>query len=213
MGKEEKTSKPLTIAWKRQWDGPNGMIHYFDIEFEDGTTGEFSTKLKDQKKFTIGKEVNYSVEETSNARGPFTKIDIPKPKPGEPGSGGTGGGKNPGGGRGLSPEVEASITMSVCLDCAAICILKTGKVDKVTEDLVPLHAIANKFFKHITEKSAGNRQLSINYQSRLKEVVGILMDFKNEKGDSILNIKSSEDILKYVDLEVAYLQLKMNEAK
>jgi hypothetical protein len=83
----------------------------------------------------------------------------------------------------------------------------------VKEDLVALHTIANKFFNHIMEKSKGDRQLSINYQSRLKEVVGILMDYKNEKGESTLGIKSSEDILKYVDLEVAFLQMKMGQAK
>lgn len=212
MATTEKVSKPVRIVWNHSWEGQRGTVHDFDIEFEDGTIGQFSTTKKEQTKFTEGKEVRYSVTERSGNFGP--KIDIVKPKPGEPGAGGTGHGKNPGNNRGgFTPEVEASITMSVCLDAAATCILKTGKADKVTEDLVPLHNIANKFFRHIMEKSKNDRQLSINYQSRLKEVVGILMDYNDKDGNNLLGIKSTDDVLRFVDLEVSFLQLKMTEAK
>ena len=202
----EKTGKPVSIEWNREWEGPNGTVHYFDIEFDDDdlTKGQFSTTKKNQTKFTIGKEVKFTTEVKTNTRGEYFKIDIAKDP--NAGKGGTGGG-NRGSGSHMSPEVEASITASVCLDSAAICILKTGKADQVKEDLVALHAIANKFFKHIMEKSNGNRQLSINYQSRLKEVVGTLMDYPS------LNIKSTDDILRYVDLEVSFLQMKMTQAK
>jgi hypothetical protein len=220
MAKTESTGKPERIEWKRSWDGPNGTIHYFDIEFEDGTAGEFSTKTQNQTKFTVGKEVNYSVEDASNARGAYIKIDIVKPKPGEPGSGGVSHGKGSGGSH-MSPEVEASITMSVCLDSAALVILKSGKAPQVKDDLIALHVLAEKFFKHIMEKSKGDRQISINYQSRLKEVTTYLMDDARKAGsDKVepfgfneLKIKSSEDILKYVDMEVAFLQMKMGQAK
>jgi hypothetical protein len=202
MAVTEHTGKPERIEFNREWNGDKGMVYYFDIEFEDGTIGQFSTTKREQNKFTEGKEVKYTTEEKSNARGPYTKIDIAKP----PSTGGRGGGQRSGNYQ-LSPEVEASITASVCLDCAAICILKTGKAEQVKEDLVALHAIANKFFNHIVEKSGGDRQISINYQSRLKEVVTSLMDYPT------LNIKSTDDILKYLDMEVAFLQLKMSQAK
>lgn len=203
--KTDHTGTPVNIEWNHEWEGRNGPVHDFDIEFEDGTKGQFSTTKREQTKFEIGKEVKYTATTRDGNYGP--KIDVWKDP--NAGRGGSGGGRSGGntGSRGMSPEVEASITMSVCLDAAATCILKTGMTDKVTEDLVPLHSIANKFFKHIMAKSAKDRQLSINYQSRLKEVVGILMDYPS------LNIKSTDDILKYVDLEVAFLQMKMTEAK
>ena len=205
MGKVEKTSKPERIADNRNYDGQHGKVYVFDIEFEDGTVGEFSTTKEDQTKFTIGKEANYSAEDktTSNGRD-YVKIDLVKPA--STGGRSYGGG---GGSHGMSPEVEASITASVCLDCAAMVILKSGKAGQVKEDLVALHTLANKFFNHIYEKSKGDRQISINYQSRLKEVVTYLMDPSYEQ----LKIMSSEDIIKYVDLEVAYLQMKMSNAK
>jgi hypothetical protein len=207
MAKREATSKPERIEENRSYDGQHGKVYVFDIEFEDGTTGEFSTTKSDQIKFTVGKEANYSAEDkrTSNGRD-YVKIDLVKPAS----TGGRGGGYSSGGGsHGLSPEVEASITASVCLDCAAMVILKSGKAGQVKDDLVALHTLSNKFFNHIMDKSAGDRQISINYQSRLKEVVTYLMD----KEYSELKISSSEDILKYVDLEVAYLQMKMSNAK
>jgi hypothetical protein len=211
MAVTEHTGRPVRIDYNHEWEGRNGPVHDFDIEFEDGTIGQFSTTKRDQTKFVLNKEVKYTATTRSGNFGP--KIDVAKDP--NAGRGGSGGGRSSGntGGRGMSPEVEASITMSVCLDAAATCILKTGKADKVTEDLVPLHSIANKFFKHIMTKSAGDRQLSINYQSRLKEVVGILMDYNDKDGNNLLGIKSTDDVLKYVDLEVAFLQLKMNESK
>jgi len=206
MAKREATSKPERIADNRNYDGQHGKVYVFDIEFEDGTVGEFSTTKEDQTKFTIGKEANYSAEDktTSNGRD-YVKVDLVKPAS----TGGRTGSYGGGGSHGMSPEVEASITASVCLDCAAMVILKSGKAGQVKEDLVALHTLANKFFNHIYEKSKGDRQISINYQSRLKEVVTYLMDPSYEQ----LKIMSSEDIIKYVDLEVAYLQMKMSNAK
>jgi hypothetical protein len=217
MAVTEHTGTPEKIEFNREWNGDKGMVYYFDIEFEDGTTGQFSTTKREQNKFTEGKEVKYTTEEKSNARGPYTKIDIAKP----PSTGGRGGGAQRGGSYQLSPEVEASITASVCLDCAALVILKSGKAPQVKDDLVALHTLANKFFKHIMEKSAGDRQISINYQSRLKEVTTYLMeDVRKVGADKVepfgfneLKMKNSEDILKYVDMEVAYLQMIMSQAK
>jgi hypothetical protein len=211
MAKIEKTSKPSRIEFNREWSGPNGMVYYFDIEFEDESVGQFSTKKREQTKFTVGKEVTITAEDKTNQRGPYVFFDLAKPKPGEPGSGGTGSGRNPGGNH-MSPEIEASITASVCLDQAAVIISKTGMAEQVKPDLMALHVLANKLFNHIMDKSKGDRQLSINYQSRLKEVTNILMDWKKPDGKSVLDIKNSNDVLKYVDLEVEYLQSKMKAA-
>jgi hypothetical protein len=208
MATIEKTSTPISIEWNHEWDGSHGKVHDFDIEFEDGTVGQFSTTKKEQTKFEIGKEVKYSITDRTGNFGP--KIDIPKDP--NAGRGGAGGGRSSSGGGGshaMTPAVEASITMSVCLDCAALVIIKSGKAGQVKEDLVALHQLANKFFNHIYEKCKGDRQKSINYQSRLKEVTTFLMD----PAFTELKITNSESILKYVDLEVEFLQLKMSQAK
>jgi hypothetical protein len=210
MGKITSRSKPFRIEPKRSYNGRNGMIYVFDIEFDDGVQGEFSTTKEHQTKFTIGVECTYTAEDKIDGRGnDFVKIDLIK----DADAGGEyAKGKSQPGRYTKSPEVEASITASVCLDCAALCILKTGKMTLVDVDLVSLHNVANKFFDHIIEKSKGDTQLSINYQSRLKEVVMILMDYKDEKGINTLGIKSSDDVLAFVDKEVAYLQMKMKKA-
>lgn len=196
--KVERKSKPSRIEFNREFQGNHGMIYYFDIEFEDETVGQFSSAKREQAKFSIGKEVTYSCEATSNARGPYNKIDVVKPPKEQERRGGSGSHQ-------LSPEVEASITASVCLDQAAVVISKTGMHEQVKPDLVALHVLANKFYDYIMEKSKGDRQLSINYQSRLKEVTNYLMDWPS------LNIKSSDEILKYVELEVAYLKMKIEK--
>ena len=216
------------IEPNRDYPGKSGHIYVFDIEFDDGTVGEFSTISENQTKFTIGKDVKYTAEDLVSKRGDeYVKIDLWK-EPYVKNSGGSGGGgrssggsgssngHGSGGNRGLSPEVEASITMSVCLDQAAVVLLKSEKSGAVKSDLVGLHTIANKFYNHIILQSKGDRQMNINYQSRLKEVTNYLMDF-NPPGQSHnpdgLKIQSTDDILKYVDMEVEFLQMTMNKAK
>lgn len=195
MAKKENTSKPKEIGYSREFTGQHGKVHVFTIEFENGDTGEFTTTKRDQTKFTVGEETLYSIEEREDNRGNiFFRVDKVSQKPAGTGNGGQ---------RSMSKEVEQSIIASVCLDCAAQLILKAGKDNAVQSDLVALHVMANKFYDYIIERCKGDRQLSINYQSRLKEVVNILIDYKS------LKIESSDDILKYVELEVAYLQSKM----
>ena len=56
-------SKVTKVAFQREWKNPsfNTTVYYFDIEFEDGTKGEFSTNKKDQNKFLVGESYNYEV--------------------------------------------------------------------------------------------------------------------------------------------------------
>src|ERR1017187_6088793 len=85
----EKQSTPTKIGTPKKWDGPNGTVYYWDIEFADGTKGQFSTKSDPQTKFAEGKPVTYTVE--TDAKGK-TKINIPQT--GKPGFGGSGGGRS-----------------------------------------------------------------------------------------------------------------------
>lgn len=193
----EHTSKPTSIQFKRYFDGKYGRIFYYDIQFEDGTAGQFSTTKdeKEQRKFEIGKEVTYTIEEKEDKKGNvYYHIDIAKEKF----SGGKGGYKS----GGKSKEEEASILASVCLDMANVCAEKMQLFENVNEDLKALHALANKFYEYIVEKSGNDTQLRINYQSRLKEVCNHFFGYPN------LKIENSTQILEYVDKEVAYLQNK-----
>ena len=195
----EFTSTPSQIVFNRSFDGQNGKIFYFDIEFADGNNGQFATTKEAQTKFTIGKEVKYTLTTETNKRGNYNKIDIAK----EEFKGGKGGYRASGGGS-KSPEVQASILASVCLDMANVVADKMNLHENINKDLKALHALSDKFFKHIVEKCGTDEQKRINYQSRLKEVCNHFFDYPN------LEISNSNEILAYVDREVEYLQSKMS---
>ncbi len=188
---KQARSKPREITFGRSWDGPKGTIFYFNIQFEDGIAGEFSTTKREQTKFVIGTEVLYSYEDTSNARGPFVKIDLVK----ETYTGGGGGKK--------SPEVQRSILANVCLDCAINAIYNLDLADKAKPDLKNVFDVADKFYNYIKTKSNNDTQANISLQARLKDVTMILVKFKS------LGINSSDKVLEYVDKEYEYVFEKM----
>jgi hypothetical protein len=75
------TSTVKNVNYLREWEHPasKNMIYYFDIEFEDGVKGEFSTTKKDQNKFIPGEEVEYTIEKkSSQSKGEYLKIDKKK---------------------------------------------------------------------------------------------------------------------------------------
>lgn len=190
----QKNSAPKSISWNREYDGTHGKVHVFEIVFDNGDKGQFTTTKKDQTKFKVGESVDYSIETLKNKNDKeYTKIDKITTNPGK---GGNGGGQK-------TPEVQRSIVASVCLDCAAILLESRGVADQVDPELHSLYTIADKFFNHIQDKAKGDTQLSINYQSRLKLVVNNLVKYKR------LEITDSDKILKYTDMQVEWLQNKM----
>ena len=66
-----KTSKVKTITQNGTWEGNYGLMYKFEIEFENGDVGEYSSKSKDQNKFVEGQEANYE----------YTGGKFPKVKP------------------------------------------------------------------------------------------------------------------------------------
>jgi len=192
----QNNAAPTSIVWNKQYNGRNGVIHEFSITMANGDNGIFTTTKKEQTKFTIGQAVDYTTEDKEDNRGnQFVKIDKVSTSTTGYGKGSAGGGK--------SPEVERGILASVCLDCAVILVDKSGIGNNVEPDLKGVYAIAEKFFKHITDASAGDRQKNINYQSRLKLVVNHMTTFKK------LEINSSDKVLGYVDAQVEWLAKKM----
>jgi len=66
-----KTSKVIAVQSSGSWEGNYGVMYKFEVSFENGDTGEYSSKAKDQTKFVIGKEAEYT----------FTGGQHPKVKP------------------------------------------------------------------------------------------------------------------------------------
>jgi hypothetical protein len=191
---KQLVSKPKSISYSHSFTGKYGEIFVFDIEMENGSYGKFSTTKENQDKFSVGKEVTFTEILTKDKNGDYMKIDKVTPKP----SGGYGNGT----GTGVSKETGRVIIASVCLDCAGTLIDFRGLGKNVKPDLKALHTLADKFFDHIIAKSAGDNQKAINYQSRLKEVINILVKFPE------LALDTSDKILEYVDKEVEYLNSK-----
>lgn len=82
---ETKKSTPTKIAFKNTWNGPNGAVHYYSIEFENGDKGSFGSKKEPQTKFAEGTETEYTREEKKN--GEFMDVKIDKPAPANNGGG------------------------------------------------------------------------------------------------------------------------------
>jgi len=193
MSKKQAKSKPTKIIYSRDWEGPSNTIYYFNIEFEDGTVGQFGTTKRDQTKFTEGQETVYSAElKNPDSDRAYYKIDTVN----EEYTGRGGGGK-------MSPEVDRSILANVCLDCAMNVVHGLKMEKTVVPDLKSLHALANKFYKFVDDFAGSDKQRRITTQARLKQVTSEFITLPS------LEIKSSDDILEYVKTEVAYVEDKM----
>ena len=66
-----KTDKVKRVTSNGTWEGNFGLMYKFEIEFENGDVGEYSSKSKDQNKFVEGQEANYE----------YTGGKFPKVKP------------------------------------------------------------------------------------------------------------------------------------
>ena len=67
----QKKSKVISVQSNGTWEGSYGTMYKFEVSFENGDTGEYSSKSKDQNKFVIGHETEYE----------FTDGKYPKVKP------------------------------------------------------------------------------------------------------------------------------------
>ncbi len=54
-----KTSKVKRVTGNGTWEGNYGMMYKFEVEFENGDCGEYSSKTENQTKFVAGEEANY----------------------------------------------------------------------------------------------------------------------------------------------------------
>jgi hypothetical protein len=54
-----KKSKVTNVQASGTWEGKFGLMYKFEVEFENGDAGEYSSKSKDQNKFLCGVETEY----------------------------------------------------------------------------------------------------------------------------------------------------------
>lgn len=72
----------------------------FIIELENGDKGFYTSKNEDQKKFVVGQETEYLIEQKQGAKGTYFKITLPQSE---------GGGKSFGGGS--RPQIDPKVQM------------------------------------------------------------------------------------------------------
>jgi len=58
----EKTSKVVSVKNVGTWDSQNGILHKFDLTFDNGDAGQYLSKSEDQTKFVEGQEAKYTIE-------------------------------------------------------------------------------------------------------------------------------------------------------
>jgi len=68
---EVKKSKVSSVQSNGTWDGNYGTMYKFEIVFQNGDVGEYSSKNKEQNKFEVGAETEYE----------YTGGKFPKVKP------------------------------------------------------------------------------------------------------------------------------------
>lgn len=66
-----KNSKVTSVQSNGTWEGKYGMMYKFEIGFENGDVGEYSSKNQEQNKFVIGTNSEYE----------YTDGKFPKVKP------------------------------------------------------------------------------------------------------------------------------------
>ncbi len=99
---EVRKSKVMAVTGNGTWEGSYGTMYKFEIVFQDGSVGEYSSKSKDQNKFEVGTETEF--EYTS---GKFPKV---KPVYAQPNTqGGFSGGVSPSKAFGKSDDVQNKI--------------------------------------------------------------------------------------------------------
>lgn len=57
----QKKSKVTYVQANGTWEGNYGVMYKFEVTFENGDIGEYSSKAKDQNKFVTGQEVEYTL--------------------------------------------------------------------------------------------------------------------------------------------------------
>jgi hypothetical protein len=126
---EQKKSIVRTVTYKRSINGQLGLLHAFEIRFENGDHGDYLSKSQSQKKFVEGTEAKYQIG--SRQSGKYLNYVV---KPVETAPQASASKPN--------PELEHKSTALRCaVDLAAAGVIKTDKISD----------FAGSFMKFLTE--------------------------------------------------------------
>lgn len=209
----KKKGVPTEITFQREWQAkdsvgnPTGKkIFYYNIKFDNGDKGYFSTNVNPQTKFTLGQSIDYTYEQDKNKdntdkvdkfNNPVMKVDKWK----EPFIAGAGK-------KVMSkPHENRSIAASVALECS-IDYLKDKQ--GITQDLIRLmsdflYAYLIKdnicFIQEVDKWDSPEIQLSIQKQAALRRAV---------QSSALLDITSKEKLIIVSDYYNEFINKKSN---
>ena len=116
----EKTSKVTSVAANGTFNSQYGILYKFEVNFENGDSGEYASKSQDQTKFVNGQDATYTI--TSKQWNDRTFYTI-KPAMAQASSGGGGFTPKP-----KDPETEKRITRMSVLK-ASIDLVTNGNIE------------------------------------------------------------------------------------
>ena len=149
---EQKTSKVNHLTANGSWDSPKyGTFYRFEIGFENGDTGEYSSKSKEQTKFVMGQSATYTIESKEHNGKTYHTI-----KPAEQQQ--SGGGYQP---RAKDPETDKRITRMSVLKVAS---------DLVVNGEIKLHDITKVAIILEHYIMTGDDSMSKIYAQQQKEI-------------------------------------------
>lgn len=160
----QKKSKVTNVQSNGTWEGSYGTMYKFEVSFENGDTGEYSSKSKDQNKFVIGHETEYE----------FTDGKYPKVKPVyNPPSGGSFNKFN------NDPNRQKMIVKQSSLKVASDLCIANNKTD-----LNSVFKMADQIVAWVMDDKAGE-PVNQEYTSVRKEVIKEMDNFAEKSGQSM----------------------------
>ncbi len=160
-------SKVSEVTFNREWRRTDGItIFYFDIKFEDGIIGQFSTNKREQTKFHINQEYEYLIKGQNKRQQnviDLVKEDRPafKSTYNDPGN-------------------NLRIALSVSLNAAIQTAVNLDMKNLTEEDI---YAIAHNYYKWIVDCVNNRDTFSLRWNSLLNAVAYMpINDIKNSSG-------------------------------
>jgi len=127
---ETRKSKVTGASYSRSYDSKYGQMHVHSLTFENGDIGEYSSKSKEQNKFVIDKEADYTYENDSNTDFPAKIKPVFTENKGR-------------------PQNNRSFALSYAKDLA-VALIDKDKEYGGTEGIIK---VANKFHEWLEEKT------------------------------------------------------------
>jgi len=185
---ETKKSIVKSVRFNRKWNN----IHYYDIFFENGDKGEFSTNKEPQTKFIVGTEEEYTIlteeKEKKSGIGTWTKFIINKPK----NTGTFGGGYK----SKFDPNKQRRIAKSVGLRTEIKLKHLFGIKSKTFE-------IANEISNWILINGKEDEAMHICCSASINIAIEVVENMNTEKGDNPYSnttefLKLASSLFKYI---------------